>query len=113
MKVFTAPRLLTIAFSGEHMDFCPHPTIGKGINCVCVRGAFQAWSDHRKSIASTRVRSLRPQKTHSDHVTCGAKNVRIRTNDDSKVNCRHCIRLINNPPKKRRAKNFTAQLNVN
>lgn len=113
MKVFTAPRLLTLAFSGEHMDFCPHPNKGKGVNCVCLRGAFQAWENHRKSIVSSRVRRPRPQKTHSDHVTCGAQNVQFRTNDDSKVNCRHCIRLINNPPKRRRAKNSATQLNVN
>lgn len=101
----SAHKLINIALSGQHMPFCPHPNKGKGIECVCWLHAATKWKERTQSLRAVRVRKPKQQKTHSDRIVCGAKNVVVRSNDDTKVNCLHCKKLMTNPPKRLSAKN--------
>lgn len=105
MLTMSAPKLIRIALSGQHMPYCPHPKKGKGVDCQCWQFAANKWSEEQKTKRSLRIRTPKIGKMHSARIVCGSKNVQRVTKDDSQVNCNHCKRIMTNPPKRRNAKN--------
>lgn len=86
-----------MALSGEHMSFCPHKSHGNCLDCLCWRHAVKQW-DETKKLTAIHGRIYK-QKTHSDVIICGARNVTLRSNDLSVINCKHCLKALNKPVK--------------
>ncbi len=45
----SAPKLLKMVVTGDHMSYCPHKDKGKGIECICFMHAVRKWNDNRLS----------------------------------------------------------------
>lgn len=95
----SAPKLLRMALSGEHMNFCPHKTQNNCLDCLCWKHVVKQWDENKKLTVVNRVYK-RKQKTHSDTINCGAKNVTLKSNDINVISCKHCLKILNKPWRK-------------
>lgn len=110
MKKYSAPKLLRIAASGEHMPSCPH--LGSkipGRDCKCWQNEVRKWDERVKAASVNRVRKPKALKSHlikdtNGGVYCGKKNPQSTVMAITPDTCSHCVKRFNAPPKKKRHK---------
>lgn len=99
MKNYSAPRLLRMALSGEHVARCPHANSKvKTTDCVCWPNEVRRWDEHVKAVSKLRVSSIKRRKVHFLGCKCGAKIV-SSTSVKTDVTCGLCLRLMDKPAK--------------
>ena len=102
MNSYSAPKLLRIAMSGEHIPTCPHNGSKiPGRDCKCWHNEVRKWDERLK----LNIRKPKALKVHllkdsnSYWVYCGKKKPQKTTTNLLAITCTNCLRWLNTPPK--------------